>query len=51
MIELYVWTDDDGNVTATEADSRFVDDSDAPVGYCHHAIRVDAISKRNAMAS
>lgn len=50
MIEFDVWTDDDGNVTATEVVSRFVDDSDAPHGYCHHVIRLDAPSKRNAMA-
>lgn len=50
MIEFDVWTDYDGNVTATEAVSKFVDDSDAPYGYCRHAIRLNAPSKRNAMA-
>jgi hypothetical protein len=50
MSEFDVWTDDDGNVTATKAVARFVDDADAPYGYCHHVIRVDAPNNRNAKA-
>lgn len=50
MIEFDVWIDDDGNVTATKAVTRFVDDADTPYGYCHHAIRLTASGKRNAMA-
>lgn len=50
MNEFDVWTDDSGNITATEVTARFVDDSDAPYGYCHHAMRLSALSKRSAMA-
>lgn len=50
MIDFDVWTDDDGNITATRAVNRFVDDADAPYGYSHHEIRVIATGKRNAMA-
>lgn len=49
MHECDVWTDDDGHVTATRAITAFVDDSDAPYGYCRHGIRVNVSSKRDAM--
>jgi hypothetical protein len=50
MFEFDVWTDEDGNVTATKAVARFLDDSDAPYCYCRHAIRLDAANKRSAIA-
>lgn len=47
--EFDVWTDDDGHMTATRAESQFVYDLDAPYGYSRHQIRVVATGRRSAM--
>jgi len=44
-----VWTDSERHVTATPATAAFVDHSDAPYGFCTHAIRIDAVSGREAI--
>ncbi|MBY7854314.1 hypothetical protein KW429_11460 [Vibrio fluvialis] len=50
-IERDVWSDDDGNLTATEATklASVVHDDDAPYGYCKHVWRVNAPTNRQAM--
>jgi hypothetical protein len=47
--EFDVWKSDDGRWKATEAVSRFVDDSDAPYTFSTHVQRVDAVCARDAL--
>jgi hypothetical protein len=47
--EFDVWKSDDGRWKATEAVSRFVDDSDAPYTFSTHVQRVDAACARDAL--
>jgi hypothetical protein len=48
-LEYDVWKSDDGRWKATEAVSRFADDSDAPYTFSTHVQRVDAACARDAL--
>lgn len=45
-----VWGDAHGRITSAPAKLIFVDDCDAPYGYCRHLQRVDASNPREALA-
>lgn len=45
-----IWSNDSGGLTAQPATKDFVDDSDAPYPWHHHAWRVTADSRRDALA-
>jgi hypothetical protein len=45
-----VWGDSYGRIMSAPAKLIFVDDSDAPYGYCRHLQRVGASNRREALA-